>query len=181
MRAHVVQHVLHGPFTFDGDVVGRHQPADGVLAVAQQRLRHALLLGRQQRHQALHYLARQLFKQRRAVVGRHVVQHGRGVDVAQAGQQLLLRLQIEILERFRRLMRVEHGEQPAALLGVELAEQAGQIGGEPTVQYVVQRIEVPFGDQFPNLGQGEFAKHVSKPFTADKGTDAVTLGASSRK
>ena len=79
VRPHVVEHLANGPLLADRDVVRRHQPADGLLGIAEQRQRHGPFGRREQGQQLPRRFRRQLLEEHRAVVRRHVVQQLRDV------------------------------------------------------------------------------------------------------
>ena len=138
MRAHVVQHFANGPVLADGDVVGRHQPADRLLGVAEQRQRDGTLRGRQQRQQLAGGFRGQLLEKQRALVRSHVVQQHRHVFLRHRLQQGFLRLLGEVLEHRRGIFPGHHPEHDHLVFEAERGQQRCHLAVVTVAEHVPQ-------------------------------------------
>ena len=92
VRPDVVEHLANGPLFADGDVVRRHQPADRLFGVPEQRQGDGAFRGREQRQQLAGGLCRQLLEEQRPIIGRHVVEQLGHILLRHRLQQRFLRL-----------------------------------------------------------------------------------------
>ena len=76
MLAHIIEHLLHRPILLHRDKVRRHQTANAVFRITEQRRGHAAFFRREQTNQLARRRARHFLEQRRAIVRRHLVQNG---------------------------------------------------------------------------------------------------------
>ena len=124
MRADVVEHLAHGPLLADRDVVRRHQPADGLFRIAEQRQRDGPFRRREQRQQLAGGLGRQLLEEHRPVVRRHVVQQLGDVLLRHRLQQRLLRVVRQVLEHRGGILPRQHAEDDDLIFEAELPSGA---------------------------------------------------------
>ena len=127
----VIEHLLHRPRIPDRDEIRRHQPPDAALAIPEQRLGGRALCRRQQIQQLRNRRARQLLQQRRAIVGRHLVEDLDRVLLPQRAQQTRLRVHVEILEHVGGHRLRQDAENHHLLLDGKPDDALRQIGRMP--------------------------------------------------
>ena len=102
MFADVIEHLLHRPILLHRDKIRRHQTANAVFGITEQRRGDAAFFRREQSDQLPRRGARQFLQQRRAIVRRHFIQNGDDLLVRHRAQQFLLFLDPEIFKNIRR-------------------------------------------------------------------------------
>ena len=125
--ADVIEHALNRPVVAHGDKIRRHQTAHAALGIIQQRLRDFFFLRRKKLQQLHHRCARQFLQQRRAVVGRHLIQDARRLRRAHRLEQRLLRIAVEILENIRRQRVRQNAEQHHTLILRQFRDQLARL------------------------------------------------------
>ena len=136
--ADVVEHVADRPVLAHGDIVRRHQPADGALGVAEQRHRDGPLLGREEGQQLARRSRGQFFEEHRAVVGRHVVEQRRDVFLGHRLEERFLGVLGEILEDRGRILAGEHAEHHHLVLEAELRQKRRHVDRVAIAHHVPQ-------------------------------------------
>ncbi len=138
MRPDVVEHLANGPLLADGDVVGRHQPADRFLRVPEERQRDGPFRRREQRQQLAGDLRRQLVEEQRSVVRRHVVEQLGDVLLRHRLQQRFLRVVRQVLEDGGGILPREHAKDDDLVFEAERRQQRGDVARVPIAQHVAQ-------------------------------------------
>jgi hypothetical protein len=146
VAADVVERVLHRPLALDAHVVGRHQPPDAALRVAQKRDGDGALAGREEREHLPGDGGGQLFQQLGAVVRRHVVEDARHVRLRHRLEELLLHFEVEVLEHVRGELAREDAEDDDLLVGLQLGDEAREVGRRPAGQLAPEREELALAD-----------------------------------
>ena len=131
----------------DGDVVRRHQPADGPFGIPQQSQRDRTLLGRQQGQKLLGHAGRQFLEEHRPIVGRHVVQQGGHVFLRHRLQEGLLRLLREVFESRRGNVAGKHAKDDDLILDREVGQHPGQVARGAIPHQIAQPTEIAFVDE----------------------------------
>ena len=161
--ADVVEALLHGPAPADRDVVRRHQPADAVLGVAEQRHGDAALVRSQEVQKLPRRGRRQLLQERRAVVRRHLVQDARDAVPPERLQQPLLGLGLEVLEDVRGLVVRQETERDRAVLLLHRLDDGGEFDRLRGAERFLERGEVPRVQRFHDLGTLDRLGHDDAP------------------
>ena len=125
--AKVLEHLGDGPVGPDGDVLGRHESADGVLGVGQQVARDLKLLAAERVEDPLGELAGQLFEQLGPLVGGHVVEDRRHLLRRQRLQQRLLLLDLQVAEDVGRLPGRQQPEHHRQVLALQAHQQLDEV------------------------------------------------------
>ena len=129
--ADVVEGLLDRPLLANADESRGHQATDAALGVVEQRLRDGFFLGRKELDELDHGRPRQLLEQRRAVVGRHVIEDAGGLGLPHRFQDDLLRVGVEILEDIRGLRVREQAEDDGLLIVRQLGDALGDVRRRP--------------------------------------------------
>ena len=119
---HVIEHLLRGPLVAHADEVGRHQAADAALRVIEELLGNLALLGRKQRQHLRNGRARQLFQERGAVVGRHLIEDAGRLLGAEGLEHPLLLLGREVTHHFGGLRLRQQPEDDRLLVGRHIGD-----------------------------------------------------------
>ena len=127
MNADVVQHFTNGPALAYADVVRRHEPADGVLRIAEERQRDRAFGRCEQRKHLSSDFSRQLLQEHCSIVGRHVVQQCRHVFLGHCLQQSLLLLARQILKDRCSVLAGKDTKDDDLLLQTKLRESDCQV------------------------------------------------------
>ena len=143
-------------------VVGRHQAADALGRIPQDRLRHLPRLGRERRHQPLRHLFGQLVDQPRAVVGRHRLEHAHGRVGAQVRDQFLLTLRRDVREGRRRQVAGQEAEAHPRVGRLESREDLRHVRRVQVHDALAQLGVVAGADQLLHLGDEQFGREVQR-------------------
>ena len=156
---HVFEDMLDGPVGIDGDEIGRHQPADAAFGVAEEILRDGAFGRRERGDEALDGLGWEFLQERRAVVGRHLVEDRHGLFAAHGVQEFLLLIGVEVLEHVCSEGLRDHTEDDDLVAFGQIGDHIGEISRCPLGEKFAQTAEVAFFDEALDLGLKEFAEH----------------------
>ena len=157
--ADVIEHMAHGPLLADHDVVGGHQSADAMFAIIEQGAGDDFLLGIEQVDQPLGLLGRKLGKQRRPVIGRHLVQDVFRLFHRQRLEHLLLGVDIEVREGLGGQGRLDQPQDVNLFGGRECIDKVGQVRRVPAIDDLAQGVVIVGFDQLSNLGERQLSQH----------------------
>jgi hypothetical protein len=132
-------------------VVGRHQTADALLRIAEDRLGDAALGRGQQRDEPLRDLGGHLLEERGAVVGVELVDQGRHPLGAEAGDQALLAVRLEMAEDLGGEVARQQPEDEGRLVLFQPFDEVGDVGGLQFQERSAQPIEAALLEQLPDL------------------------------
>ena len=141
--ADVVEHLPHGPVRAHGDVVRRHQATDAALGVAEQLDGAGALLRLEQGEHLLGDRARQFFEEGGAVVVGHRVEDGRHLVVPHGLEEFLLLVARQVLEGLRGQLARQDAEQKRLVVGVNPADEVGDLRRREPPERLAQPREVP--------------------------------------
>ena len=127
--------------------------------ITQKALRDGAFGGRERGDQSLDGLGGKLFEQRRAVVGRHLVEDAHRLFAAHAVQEFLLFLGVEVFEDGCRLLLGHHAEDDDLVFLGQIGDHVGEVGGHPFGEEFTQLREIACGDEALDLGLEQLAKH----------------------
>ncbi len=148
----MVEDVAHRPLFPHDHVVGSHQPPDAPLAIVEEPAGDVALLGIEEIDQSLRLLAGQLGQQRRAIVGRHLVEDLGRFRFVQGVQDLALGGQVQVFERLGGRGRLQHAKDPDSLVGLEIPDQLAQVGREPAIDDLAEDRIIARFDQLADFG-----------------------------
>ena len=118
-------------------------------------------MGRQQVEQPRRHLAGELLEERRAVVGSHVVEDARHLLVAEALQQLFLRIEGHVLEGVSGEVARQQPEEHGALVGWRLRQELRQVLHREVEQELAQLGEAPPANELREVGLDEVAEQLA--------------------
>ena len=138
VRADVIEHLGDGPVFLHADVVRRHQTPDRAFRISEQLHGVGALLGREQREELPRRLRGELFEERRAIVGRHVVQERGGLFRRHRPQERVLLVGRQIGEGFGGGLPRQNAEHEDAFLERQIREHRGDVARGPVAQHVAE-------------------------------------------
>ena len=144
--------MLHRPILLRRDKIRRHQTANAVFRIAEQRRGHVAFFRREQTDQLARRGTRQFLQQRRAIVRRHLVQNGYHLLVCHRAQQFLLFLDPEVFKNIRRERGWQDAKDDHLFIFRHVEDYLGDIGRRPFAENFAERREVTGVDQAPDFG-----------------------------
>ena len=144
--------MLHRPILLRRDKIRRHQTANAVFRIAEQRRGYAAFFRREQTDQLARRGTRQFLQQRRAIVRRHLIQNGYHLLVRHRAQQFLLFLDPDVFENLRCERRWEDAKDDHLFIFRHIEDYLGDIGRRPFAEKFTERPEIPGFDQALDFG-----------------------------
>ena len=133
------------------DKIRRHQSADAVFGIAEQRRGDTAFLRRKQTDQLPRRGARQFLQQRRAIVRRHLVQNAHDLLVCHGAQQFLLFLDPEVFKNIRCQIVRQHPKDDHLFVFRQIENHFGHISRRPFAKHFTERREITRVDHAPDF------------------------------